>query len=165
MDNIIIPSGGNFKHNLDRAKKAFESGGENSFYHISGLGRDKEKPWIYEPHDLTIKDYLLLAGVKEENIFIDYESTNSLENLINTLSNKKGVFKIVSYPLHLDRFNFILDDLQRREIIDEEIELIGIETNQTLKDVVYGLLAEINYLYLGNRIKNIGNFFKKFLVN
>ncbi len=159
---IIVPTGGNLKHNLARAKKAFSLGGKESSYILTGIGSDPEKPWIKEPHDLTMEDYFLLAGVSKENLSVDYKSKNSRENLLNTLSNKKGQFYITSYPVHLERFELLLDEYQRKGTLSKDIELNRIETSQSLKDFLYGNLAEIKDVYHLDRLnKKVGSLLKK----
>jgi hypothetical protein len=160
---IIIPTGGDFKHNLQRAKKARDFGGLESKYILAGFGYDPNRPWILEPHDLTIKDYLLLSGVPEEKILIEDKSRNSRNNLINNLSGQKGKFYITSYPMHLERFELILDELQKQGKLNKEVDLSRIGTEQSAKDFIYGCLGEIKDVYhldklnktLGEKLKSL----------
>lgn len=151
---IIVPTGGNLKHNLERAKTAFDFGRENSKYMISGGD---------EPPDWIIQDYLLLHGVSPTNIGIDYDSKNSKENLLNCLRGQKGLFYNVSYPMHLERFELSLEELQRKGKLSKDVDLFRVETKQSVGDFFYGCLGEIKDVYhldklneiLGKKIKSL----------
>jgi hypothetical protein len=122
--NQTIPTGGNFRNNLARARKAFRRGGLEAKYLISGLGSDPERNWIKEPHDLTIQDYLLLQGVSPTNIGIDYESHSTEENLINCFpKGQEGTYEWNSYVLHNIKTKRVFKNLQKQDLASKTVTL------------------------------------------
>jgi hypothetical protein len=54
---------------------------------------------------------------------------------------------IVSYPWHLERFNEIVKRGKKEGLIDEDFNIHRIETNQSIKQGIYGILGEILQIY------------------
>jgi len=177
LEPIIIPTGGSKKEDLERAKKAIQYHGENgsdASYIISGLGPDtntalnSENPGKDLDFHRELYDYMIN---NTEGIFcIDTHSMNSVENILNVLSyGIKGKHVIISYPKHLERFEFIIDKLKEGGGISEDIEMTYVPVNETIKQKIYGTLALLKERYdlrngIENRERGVGifeNFMKK----
>lgn len=167
LDAVIIPTGGNEK-NIQRAKKGAEEKGK--YYLISGY-IEKDKP-IKESQTATIYTELRKYGVKPSEIKIENMAKDSLDNIIYSMNKLKGLKKIgiVSYPEHLKRFEYIINKAKKEGIIDKDIEIVEIPTEENMKEKMYGILANIKEKYrlrkgIENAKKNktgvIGTMIKK----
>jgi len=147
LDAIIIPTGG-FKENAKRTKRAlaeYEKRGTKYFV-ISG---EKEKPKLRESHRNQIYRELRKYGIKPSQMKIEGKSKNTLENALYSLKKLRG-FKdigIVSYPEHLERFEYIVKKAKEGGEIPKDVTIHQIKTKQTLQEWIYGTLANIKERY------------------
>lgn len=81
---------------------------------------------------------------------VDIKSVNSIENILNTFTKGNeefpkrvnGKYAIVSYPLHLKRFEKIFNALQEKGKISNEVELEYIPTKESLREFLYHAFYE-----------------------
>jgi uncharacterized SAM-binding protein YcdF (DUF218 family) len=148
LDAIIIPTGGEEK-NLQRTKRGVEE--KAKYYLISGY-IDKNKP-IKESQTAGIYNELRKYGIKPSEMKIESNAKDSLDNIVYSMKKLKGLKRIgiVSYPEHLKRFEYIINKAKKEGLVDEDVEIINIPTDQTSKEKVYGLLANIKEKY---RLRN-----------
>ncbi|MBU2616205.1 MAG: YdcF family protein [Nanoarchaeota archaeon] len=132
---IVIPSG-NLKWNLERMLTAIKINEERKLdapYIISGIGRDLNKiPEIKQGARIERREGLevhydlwnyMMQNTKGM-IGIEGISTNSRENILNTFpKGTKGRYILVSYPLHLKRFEKIVERAKKRGEISKNLEI------------------------------------------
>ena len=143
LANVIL-SGGSPKEDIERAKKAIEQNKDGLPYIISGLGPDTNEAMKNPSKNLDYHRELhnyLLKNTKEF-IGVDINSTNTIENIIYTFpKGAKGKFRIISYPLHLKRFELIAKYLKEKGKISKELEFEYVPTKQSFKQFIYGTIA------------------------
>jgi len=143
LDVIIIPTGGSDEVNIRRAKKAYQTGGKNGKYVISGLntGEYGESETIYR--------YLKGSGVPGYQIGREEKSNDTLENAVYALMPLKGNLDIgiVSNKTHLNRFKYIINRAKEEDQIDNHLNVHYIKTKQTMMEALYGWLAGLKEKY------------------
>ena len=125
-------------------------------YVISGA---KEKCSLKETQRYEIYRELRRHGIKPEEIILEKKSRNTIENLMDSLEllKKKGARKIgiSSNPSHLDRFETILHEAKKEGLIDKEIKIYRLRTDESFGESIYGFFAKlINQYKLREGIKN-----------
>jgi len=170
LDAIIVPTGNKNERNITRAQVGAKE--KAGYYVISGYS-NKYKP-IKESQTAEVYRELRKYGIKPSQMKIESESKDTLENAMNSLSKLKGLKRIgiVSYPKHLKRFDYIIDKAKKEGLIDEDIEIVNIPTEETLIEKAYGVVGNIEEKYrLRNGIEKaqkkkkswIGDLIKKVL--
>lgn len=99
-----------FRERINHAVNLYQNEDVRNIIFTGGVGE------INEPAEAIVgKLYAVKEGVKETNIFVETESENTRQNLINArkvaLDNKLSKFLIVSDPLHLKRAVLMAQDL------------------------------------------------------
>lgn len=155
---IVIPTCDIFdSENLEdfnRAKTAIEFVNKNNLPKkciIAGFGNPICSPQILSG---SLKNHKPLYNYLKEKtdwiIGIETNSNNSIENLLYTFPNEiKGKYAIVSFPLHLKRFNRILNDAKKSGVISEELDLVYVPTKQNPKWIFYETLSTLKYFLVG----------------
>lgn len=144
---ILILSG-NVKQDLVRAKKAREyseqSGGLER-YIVAGLGPDTNEALengTKEGLDFHKDLYNYLMQETGVVFGVDPFSMNTKENILNCFpEGTNGKYGVVSYPLHLKRFERIFNDLKEQGKISSEVEIVKIPTQQNLFEIIYEMGA------------------------
>lgn len=147
LDAIVIPTGDPIQKK--RVKKAYEEGKENpnQIYLITGrIDQPIKKSEVYGIYEELRKHYIETSKIR-----IEGKSVNTLENVLNSFEKlkKMGAREVgmVSYPRHLDRFEYIIKKAKKEGIIDKDFKVHRIETSQTLKEDIYGILAYLLEMY------------------
>ncbi|MEX2017478.1 MAG: YdcF family protein [Candidatus Pacearchaeota archaeon] len=149
LDAIIIPLGDPvYKKRVKRAEKEYDEEveadpkGKHAYFVISGEQgnvplKDSERYMTYNE--------LRKHGINPSQMMVEGSSHNSMENILNSLERikKKGGkdVGIASYPWHLERFNYIIDEAKKEGIVDKNFKIHRLETSETVKESVYGILA------------------------
>jgi hypothetical protein len=144
LDAVIIPTGG-YEKNIKRTKRAKDE--EAKYYLISGY-IDKNRS-IKESQTADIYKELRKYGIKPSQMIIESRAKDSLDNVIYSLGKLKGlkIIGIVSYPKHLKRYEYIINKAKKEGIVDKDIEIVKIPTEENLKEKVYGVLGNIKERY------------------
>ncbi len=152
IKGLIIPSG-NEKDDIERAKAAIKYNTENSSnipYIVSGLGPDTNIALGYEENeenkelDFHEKLYDFMINNTKGTFGIDIKSVNSIENILYTFpKGTEGKYILFSYPLHLKRFEKIINKAKEKGKISENLEIEFVPTRQTLKHFIYEKMGTI----------------------
>ncbi|TKJ17916.1 hypothetical protein CEE44_05360 [Candidatus Woesearchaeota archaeon B3_Woes] len=144
---IIVPTG-DFNSDVKRAKQGEREKShlkDKGYYVISGAL--EEISHIRESQRYLIYKRLRRGDVKPSQIKIEGKSHDTLENVLYSLQliKEKGGREvgIVSYPGHLDRFDDIIKYGQKKGWIDPSVRIHRIETDETNKDKLYEIFANI----------------------
>jgi len=146
LDAIIIPTGGETKEDIERASRAGKEKIKVKYFIISG-GRGANP--LPESERANIYRELRRHGIKPSQIKIEGKSSDTLENVIYSLKKFKDFKKIgiVSYPQHLNRFEYIINKAKEEGIINKDVEIEKIPTKQTAKQFIYGILGNVKERY------------------
>lgn len=161
LDAIIIPLGDQIeKKRVKRAIREYDEEvkadpkGKHAYFVISGEQGNvplnkSERYWTYN----ELREH----GINPSQMVIEGSSHNSMENILNSLNRikKKGGKEvgIVSYPWHLERFDYIINKAKEEGIVDKDFKIHRLETSETVKEGIYGILA-----YLLERYNLRGGF-------
>ncbi len=162
---IIIPSCDSFdslkSEDLNRANTAMKFVEENNLPKrciIAGLGHEKSITLGYEFKSRKNKIgfhrnlYNYLAKNTDWMIGVETNSLNSIENMLYTFpENTEGKYAIVSFPLHLKRFQKIINDAKNAGKISENLKIIGVPTTQHPKWIFYEILSNLKYHTIGKK--------------
>ena len=156
LDAVIIPTAPSKEIVKRRAERASRERSNQMVYVISGA---KEKGSLKETQRYEIYRELRRHGIKPEEIILEKKSRNTIENLMDSLEllKKKGARKIgiSSNPSHLDRFETILHEAKKEGLIDKEIKIYRLRTDESFGESIYGFFAKlINQYKLREGIKN-----------
>jgi uncharacterized SAM-binding protein YcdF (DUF218 family) len=149
LDAIMIPTGTREadKERTDKAVEEYYLGRGADFLLISGrIDRPIETSQVYDIYK-RLKGY----GIKQEEVQVEGRSANTLENVLFSLEKlkKRGAkdVGIASNPMHLDRFEYIIEKAKESGIIDRDFRVHRLETSEDLKQKWYELLAGLKYRY------------------
>ena len=167
LDAIIIPLGDQiYKKRVKRAMKEYDEeverdpNGKPAYFVISG--EQGNVPLNKSERYITYNE-LREHGIKPSQMVVEGSSHTSMENILNSLNRikKKGGKNvgIASYPWHLERFDYIINEAKKEGIVDRDFKIHRLETSETPKESVYGILA-----YLLERY-NLRNGFKGYKRN
>jgi len=168
FDLIMIPIAGEKDENIERVERAVEE--QSRSWAICGFDKN-----LNNYHEEIYKK-LRQAGVGPLQIYLDGNSRDTLGNVIGLakIINKTDSKKIgvASYFSHICRIMYFADRAKGEGIIDKDIEIIALPTEQTWRELLYGTfglfgkICEIGY-YGGieeaqqHPTGNFGNFIKK----
>lgn len=145
LDAIIIPTGPSLeegKERADRAGREYKEHGAKVLIISGNQNTEEDKRQRY-----GIYQELRKYGIEPKQIKIEGESKNTLENVIHSLQKIKKLggreVGIASNPSHLNRFEDIIKKGKEEGIIDKEIQVYRLETQETLGKSVYGFLANL----------------------
>ena len=156
LDAIIIPTAPSKEIAKRRAERASRERSNQMIYVISG---GKEKGSLKETQRYEIYKELRRHGIKPGEIVLEKKSKNTIENLMDSLEllKKKGARKIgiSSNPSHLDRFETILHKAKKEGLVDKDVEIYRLGTEESFGESIYGFFAKlINQYKLREGIKN-----------
>lgn len=149
LDAIIIPLGDPiYKKRVKRAMKEYDEevennpAGKHAYFVISG--EQGNVPLSKSERYMTYQE-LRKHGIKPSEMIVEGRSHNSMENILNSLERikKKGGkdVGIASYPWHLERFDYIINKAKEEGIVDRDFKIHRLETSETAKEGLYGILA------------------------
>lgn len=147
---IVVPTAGSAKEDLERIERAIRYNKENELnvpYIISGIGPDTNIALGYLKSDKDILDfhpelYKYIMNNISGFIGMDILSLNSVQNILNTFpEGVSGTYAIVSYPMHLKRFERIIKRAQEKGKISKDVKIEFVPTSQSLKKVLYETLS------------------------
>ena len=151
LDAIIVPTGDEVS-DVERPRTAAKV--KSKYYLVSGY-IDKRSP-ISEQQTATIYRELRRNGITPGHMKIEGKSHDSLENALYSFEKLKGMEEIgiVSYPLHLKRYEKIIDVMKEEGKLSKDMKIIYIPTKESFKNKIYGILGLIREKYrLRNGIK------------
>ena len=131
----------------------------------TGWKRQRKKRALKEIEKREIKNIFILNGCDSEDDILD---------LGKMLKGGERV-GIVTFPLHFEEYKLIIKKAQKQKKFPKNIKLENIETKETFKQFIYGILGlldeeliEGKVDYKKNKHENylmckIRNFFKKIL--
>jgi hypothetical protein len=168
LDAIIIPTGG-YHHSKLRTEKAIK---KYKGYKIKPkiiISGDKSNP-LEKSERYMIYSMLRKENIKPSKMKIR-KAKNSIENILYALKNEKNKkIGIVSYPLQLKRFGFIIKRAKEEGKIPKNIKITKIPTKEKFKDKIYGFLALVKEKYnlrkgfdKTKKTGRFGNYIKKFI--
>ena len=145
LDALIIPSQASEKRTREKARRAAD------YYHHHQVGvlvaSGGKTPGLnpkYNSDAEIIFEELVKAGVPRDKIILEDKSRDNLENVLYSLKKTSGTeIGIVSYPRHLDRFEYIIEKGKEQGVIDSRIKIHRVETNQKLIEQAYEIPAGI----------------------
>jgi len=173
LDAVIIPTGPSINDGFERAHKTgeyYEKGSKIKYFVISGEGEKHSS----EVQRDTIYRELRRHNIKSSKIKIEDKSHDTLENVIYSLKKLKNAKRIgiVSYPQHLNRFEYIIKKAKEEGIIDKNIKIEKIPTRQNVNEFFYGIIANLKERYRlrhgikeadKNKTGKFGQFIKKLI--
>ncbi len=164
LDYLIIPTG----DDLDQMKRAKRAAQEKAnHYIISGL-ESQENVLAWEE--------LRKANIDPMKVISENKSTDTLENVMNSIKKMENPesIGIVSYPEHLKRYEMIIEKAKEEGKIQKDVEMKYIPVRQSLRETVYGILANVKEKVrlrkgidsaLEHKRKRLGDTLKKNLEN
>jgi len=169
LDAVIIPTGPSIDEGFERAHKTgeyYEKGNKIKYFVISGEDKKHSSNTIYRE--------LRRHNIKSSKIKIENKSHDTLENVIYSMKKLKNAKRIgiVSYPQHLNRFEYIIKKAKEEGIIDKNIKIEKIPIKQNANEFFYGIIANLKERYrLRHGIKEaerhktgkFGQFIKKLI--
>ena len=163
LDAIIIPLGDPIeKKRVGRAIEEYnkemeeDPKGKHAYFVISGERgnvdlKDSERYMTY--NELRKHD------IKPSQMVIEGKSYNTMENILNSLKEikKRGGREvgIASYPWHLKRFDYIIGQAKKEGIVDKDFKIHRLETSETVKEEIYGILSYLLEKYNGGQPRRI----------
>ncbi len=125
---------------------------------IAGLGTDANASERYKVNsgkdklDFHKDLYNYLLENTDWKIGVDINSLNSIENILQVFPKEiEGRYALVSFPLHLKRFEKIVGDAKKAGLVSKNLEVINVPTPQNPKWIFYELLSNIKYYIKGKR--------------
>ena len=177
LDAIIIPTGKE-REDEQRTSRGLKEYKERGSKYFVISGNIDEKNNLRESQTYGIYKQLREHDIKPSQMIIEGKARDSIQNILYSLKKIKDKggreVGIVSYPLHLERFNEIVKRGKKEGLIDEDFNIHRIETDQSIKQGIYGILAEILQEYrlrhgikksldLSSNEKKFTNFIKNIL--
>ena len=155
LDAILIPTG-DLSPELKRTRRAYEEGGKDQIYLISGR---IDRPLTPERENYRIYKQLREHGVPVRNIKIEAKSGTTLENVLESLKKLKQMgahdVGIASYRTHLDRFEYVINKAKEEGLIGEDFRIHRLPVSETWGEHIYGVVSNLLYKYeLRNGLQN-----------
>ncbi len=145
LDAIIIPGQTNERRTREKAAFAAE------YYRKHGakviIASGGKTPLLdpkYRSEAEIIYKTLVEKGLPKDKIILEEESRDNVSNILCSLKYVRGHnIGIVSYPKHLDRFEYIIEQGKKEGVIDKRLKVHRIETDEKLAEKLYEIPAGI----------------------
>lgn len=147
LDAILIPIGPSLRVDKERAHRAIEDYQQRKLKPklIMISGRLEREGGARTSQRYRIYSELRGYGIKPSEIKIEGESENTLENVLFSLKKieKLGArdIGIASNPSHLDRIEEIIKQGKKEGIINSNLHVYRLESQETAGSRVYGYLS------------------------
>jgi hypothetical protein len=147
LDRIIVPMGPSKRVDKIRAQRAYEIGGEECLYLISGGDLSRLN---------LIPRYLNHLGVDNSNLIIN-EDSGSYAHIFRDFLNVIGKEREVGISTNFEgfkRFSVYLESAKREDLVPQENRLVGLNSCEWIKSLILPVewrgLRRDRYFFRGN---------------